>query len=201
MIRPSYFSHLRQGNRSCQQQPVKLLLPAPSGAAIPMPFPRNPEEAMTPFLVVGALLTPAQLTCPFPVHQAGRVATGTPITHSFTVRNAGRAAVELLRVKAACGCLQTSLPVNWLYPGEQTVLKVSVNTVTQPGGAGTWRATVYYRHKGEERELPLAVQATLVPVLTIRPAALRFTVSGPMQGRFTLVEHHELPVTITAVAA
>lgn len=135
----------------------------------------------------------AELACAEAVHSAGRVNSGTSLRHAFTLVNRGKAAVELLEVKPACGCLRPEVSAATAGPGEPITLTVHINTVTQPAGPNTWRTRVSYRAGGEPRELELAVRADVVPVVQIQPATVVLHAAGPISHQFKLLDRREKP--------
>ena len=71
--------------------------------------------------------------------------------------------------------------------------------MTQPDGPRQWRVTLGYREDGQERELVLAVLATVRSELLLEPAALVLNTETACRHNSTLTERRPLPLTIAAL--
>ncbi len=141
------------------------------------------------------LIARADLVCPAPDHDAGAARTGTRLTHTFALQNTGTAPVEILGVKAGCGCTSAVPAKTRIAPGETTTLRMEVGTVTQAAGPNAWRADV--RHAGGV--LSLVMRATLEADVRISPANLVLA-AGVAGHPFTLTELRAAPMTLRAVS-
>jgi hypothetical protein len=151
------------------------------------------------FLTAGAAR--AELVCSLPTHAAGEVRGGTALAHSFTLVNRGSAVIEITEVKPGCGCLRPTLERVRFAPGEQGALRIEVNTVTQPAGPNTWKATVRYREGGRDGELTLYVTARLTAEVHIRPASLVLHTATSLAHSFTLIERRPTPLELRSAAS
>jgi hypothetical protein len=138
----------------------------------------------------------ADLASPEPTHQAGEVRGGVVLTHRFTIVNRGPGPIEVLEVKAGCGCLRPQLDRTRFQPNEQGELVLQVHTVTQPEGPNTWGVLVRYRLGDAVQELPLQLCASIVPEVSIRPANLLLVTDATLGHELTLTERRERPLTI-----
>ena len=100
----------------------------------------------------------AELVCPESTATLGQVASGSVLTHRFTLFNRGSHPIEVTEVKPGCGCLRPRLDRPTIRPGEQTSLMLEINTLTQAPGPNLWRAVVHYRENKQPAELTLAVR-------------------------------------------
>jgi hypothetical protein len=112
------------------------------------------------------------LDCAEPTLRAGEVRCGTPLTHDFHLVNHGAQPLEITDVRTTCGCLAPQLDRRQLPPGAEAVLRVEVNTLTQPAGAHTWVARVSYKVEDRSGELALVVGAKIVSEISVLPPAL-----------------------------
>lgn len=159
---------------------------------------------MTRFAVALALFAGAaraELICPQPRFDAGRLRTGVSLRHRFVLANRGKETIRIVEVKPGCGCLKPALDRDVLAPGEEASVSVEVGTVTQAEGKNSWRVLVRYREGRAEGELPLHVEADLVADVSIRPAALLLHTSTAIGHTLTLVERRETPLTVRAASS
>jgi hypothetical protein len=142
----------------------------------------------------------AGLICDAPSHQAGAARTGKPLTHEFVLRNDGRVPLDIVRVRAGCGCVGAMPAKTRLAPGEQTTLRMTVNTVTQAVGANGWSSIVHYRQGEQEGELRLSILATLQADVSLSPAALVLHAGAGIGHSFTLTERRAEPMKLRFVS-
>jgi hypothetical protein len=141
----------------------------------------------------------AELTCAQPVFEAGTVRSGVPLAHRFRLVNRGPADVEVREVRPGCGCLRSELSKHVLRPGEEALLNVEINTLTQAPGPNRWRAVVHYRCTQVEHELPLDVTAAVVREVSVRPANLLVYTDAEIGHEFTLTDRRARPLAVRAV--
>ena len=104
------------------------------------------------------------------VIDGGTARTGPPLTASLTLTHRGeQGTVTVTAVEASCGCTAPTLTSRRLRPGDATDFAISVNTLTQPAGVHTWKATLRYcftpddpQAKPQDFDATLAVKADLV---------------------------------------
>jgi len=72
-----------------------------------------------------AMGTP-EITVDQPDYDFGSVGLGYMVKHTFTLRNTGDETLEIVYVRASCGCTTTALPTTSLAPGESVPLEVLV---------------------------------------------------------------------------
>ena len=151
-------------------------------------------------LVLGA--TPAgPLVADPPVADRGEVRTGPPLVQSFTVTHRGTA--DVLRItgaEASCGCLKPVVSRTELNPGEQAAVTLTVNTLTQPAGPNTWRATVRYQVGEAEGALDVVVSARLVAEVTVTPPALAFSTAAAAAQTLSVTDRRPTPLTVVSAA-
>ena len=74
---------------------------------------------------IAAMGTP-EITVNQPEYDFGSVGLGYMVKHTFTLQNTGDAMLEIVYVRASCGCTTTALPTTSLAPGESMPLEVLV---------------------------------------------------------------------------
>ena len=72
-----------------------------------------------------AMGTP-KITVDQPVYDFGSIGLGYMIKHTFILQNTGNQTLEIVYVRASCGCATTELSTNRLAPGESVPLEVLV---------------------------------------------------------------------------
>ena len=61
-----------------------------------------------------------------PVHDYGSIGQGYMVKHTFVLQNTGDQMLEIVRVRASCGCTTTELSTDRLAPGASVPLEVLV---------------------------------------------------------------------------
>jgi hypothetical protein len=151
-------------------------------------------------LVAGsATPTRAELVCEEAQVTLGAVKAGPPLCHRFTFVNRSRETVEITQVQPSCGCLKPKLAEKRLRPGESGVLVLEVNTLTSPAGPNAWRVQLFYSCGGKLCDLTLALRATVVTEITMRPAALVLQTETSVSSTITLTDGRPTPLTPTGV--
>jgi len=63
----------------------------------------------------------------------GKVMPDTKPSHMFIITNGGNEDLIIERVRSSCGCVQTSISTNRIFPGKSAELKATFNTVGYEG--------------------------------------------------------------------
>jgi hypothetical protein len=143
----------------------------------------------------------ADLECAQPVVEKGEVRSGIPLSHSFTLVNSGHEVIDVTDVRPSCGCLAPKLQRRHFQPGESGTLLLEVNTLTQPPGANSWRATIHYKTAGEERELPVYIAARVVTEISVEPPSLAIYTDSSIGHEVTVIDRRTEPLIVRAVVA
>lgn len=56
-----------------------------------------------------------------------------PVTHTFVVKNSGKAPLVITRVAASCGCTKPEFETEPIAPGKESKIKVTYNPAGRPG--------------------------------------------------------------------
>jgi hypothetical protein len=150
----------------------------------------------------------AALECAAPTLRAGEVRTGTHLAHDFHLVNRGTGPIDITDVRTTCGCLALRLDRRQLPPGAEAVLRIEVNTLTQPAGSHTWMAHVCYKEEDRPGELALVMGAKIVSEISVLPPALTLFIqanatpqaAGASLGHaISVIDRRPRPLAITAV--
>lgn len=106
-----------------------------------------------------------------PVHEAGTVAKGDKINHSFTIRNEGQATLEITDVQPACGCTVAEFDRE-IAPGEEGTVRAVLDTSTFDGPIA--KSIAVLTNDSVNPKLNLSVRAKVEPYLFVKPGYARF---------------------------
>jgi hypothetical protein len=155
--------------------------------------------------IIAALLlgaTPAgPLTAANPVADRGEFRTGPQLAQVFELRHAGPAGdIVITNVETGCGCLKPTLTRTVLHPGDRAELTLTVNTLTQPPGANTWRAVVHYRTDSRNFDLELRLTAKLIREISVTPPMLAVSTAGAATQSITVTDRRAAPLAVRTAA-
>lgn len=140
------------------------------------------------------------------VIDGGTARTGPPLTASLTLTHRGeQGTVTVTAVEASCGCTAPTLTSRRLRPGDATDFAISVNTLTQPAGVHTWKATLRYcftpddpQAKPQDFDATLAVKADLVREVSVTPPMLAISTATEARQTLAVSDVRAKPLTIRA---
>lgn len=141
----------------------------------------------------------AELECAQPMVEKGEIRSGIPLSHRFAFINRGPEAVEITDVRPSCGCLAPKLEKHHFQPSESGELLLEVNTLTQPAGANTWRATIRYKAGEREHELPLYICARVVAEISVEPPSLAIYTDASISHEINVIDRRTEPLIVRAV--
>jgi hypothetical protein len=139
----------------------------------------------------------ADLETTTPILNLGDIRGGMPLQVTFPLVNRGEAAITILEIKRGCDCLTPQLDKRLLQPGDKTTLSMAVRTLGHAEGPHAWTASVRYRMGDAERELPLAIRATIKNDVTVQPAACALFVESTLRQEVTLTDRRQPRLTVT----
>jgi hypothetical protein len=134
-----------------------------------------------------------------PTADAGIVRTGTSLRQRFEFVNRGTNAVEILDLRASCGCLTPRLEKRVFVPGEKGTLLLEVNTLTQPAGKHSWNVQVQYRDRDRVQQTQALLTAQLLTEVSVQPAALVIYTDAAVSHELLLSDVRPKPLTVTEV--
>jgi hypothetical protein len=158
---------------------------------------------MMAFACVGIFATGARGDLRFrePVMDLGEVRTGPPVAQRFAFANQGTHTIEITELRASCGCLTPHLAKLNYSAGEEGVVELEINTLSQAPGPHTWSVRVHYRSEGVHYETTLQLRARLISEVVVQPAALIVYADQVAKHEVTLTDLRARPLSITEVRA
>lgn len=196
---------------------VAVSAPAPtpsSASSAPRPEANSPAPGEGQSLIPGALLEPQQSTpdvfkgnpedgphavYPELVYEAGTVEAGTELTHTFRVKNTGKADLLIHQVKPGCGCTISDF-TKVVPPGQEGRIILTVKTEGMRGAIQK-SATVHSNDPANPM-VTLSIKGTVKQLIDILPAPyinIRVSQGQPVEGTVTLVNNDRTPLHILEV--
>ncbi|MEN8191490.1 MAG: DUF1573 domain-containing protein [Bacteroidota bacterium] len=80
----------------------------------------------------------------------GTIVEGAIVSHEFYITNEGTSELNIMKVKASCGCTVAKPKEDKLEPGESTILKVTFNSTHKRGKRKNY-VTIYTNDKTNEK--------------------------------------------------
>jgi len=95
------------------------------------------------------------------VYDFGVVVEGEPVSYVFIIENRGDEVLNILDVRASCGCTTTSLAVSVLEPGDEVRLGVKLSTAGY-GGVQVTKKVYVESNDSEKPQIVLRLVGTVV---------------------------------------
>jgi hypothetical protein len=157
--------------------------------------------ALAVFLCIGGSALRAAQNGPkavFPetVYDAGPVNAGTEITHTFRVKNAGKANLSIEAVKPSCGCAVADF-TKVVPPGQEGKITLTVKTDDFRGPIEK-TATVQSNDPAAQT-MVLTIKSTVRQLIEVLPSPfinVQVNRGQPAEGGVTLVNHDKAPLQI-----
>jgi Protein of unknown function (DUF1573) len=136
----------------------------------------------------------------------GEVRTGPMLVERFTVKHTGsEGIIRITAVDSACGCAKPTMAKTELSPGESTQVTVTVQTLTQPAGAQSWKTKIRYEHHTTlattSAELELKLCATLVREISVTPPQIAISTTGRSEQKLTVTDSRAKPLKVLRASA
>ncbi|HOK88900.1 MAG TPA: DUF1573 domain-containing protein [Candidatus Hydrogenedentes bacterium] len=157
-----------------EQPPVT---PSPAPAAPPA----TPEKSASP-QNASAQATPAsqpasgggkpKIVCDEPTFNFGERDADTDVEHTFILRNAGDATLEITEVKPGCGCTTANLETRTLAPGQQVKLAAKLSLKGRQGLQT--KPIMVMSNDPETPSLQLTLTGTAIPAIEVDPPMVNF---------------------------
>jgi hypothetical protein len=133
------------------------------------------------------------------IHDAGTVEAGTDLTHTFKIKNVGKADLLIEQVKPTCGCILTEF-TEIIPPGQEGQVILSTKT---PILRSTVQATAWiYTNDPAHKAVLLGVKAITHPLIEVLPApslSMQVKKGEAAVGTLTLVNRDTSPLKIEAL--
>lgn len=116
-----------------------------------------------------------RIELPETTHDFGTVTEGDKVSHTFTVKNTGKAPLVIKRVRSSCGCTAAVTKEKEVPPGGTTEISVTFNT---RGRVGPNRKTITIQSNDEKNpNAKLEIKAMIERLLAFQPTIVRLNVS------------------------
>ncbi|MEM7103759.1 MAG: DUF1573 domain-containing protein [Bacteroidota bacterium] len=92
-------------------------------------------------------------------HNFGEIPQGTPVTHSFTIKNLQADPLLIDNVRTTCGCTAPSWTKDPILPGEETTIEISFNAAKE----GKFNKVVKVYLSGQKEPEFLIIQGEVLP--------------------------------------
>lgn len=136
-----------------------------------------------------------------PIADAGNVRAGTPLRFPFTFVNEGPQAVDIMSLRASCGCLRPRVDHRTWQPGEKGEVSLEVHTLGLNAGPHTWRLYVNYQIGETTYEAALQLTGNVITEVSVQPAAVMVFADATVGHEILLTDLREHPLTISALQA
>jgi Protein of unknown function (DUF1573) len=130
---------------------------------------------------------------------AGMVPTGSQLVHHFHFVNDGPEKIVITAVRTSCGCLAPKLSRKEYLPGDEGVLDLEVNTLTQSPGPRIWTAHVGYLLGMAAREQQVELRARMTAQVSVQPAALVVQAARAAQHKIVLTDRRPKHLSVVGV--
>jgi hypothetical protein len=134
-----------------------------------------------------------------PAADVGEAHSGAPLVHRFAFVNRGPAPVEIVEVRASCGCLTPRLTQRVYQPGESGTLLLEVHTLSQEEGPHTWTCQVTCQSAGRRFDVPLQMSGRIIAEVTVRPAVLTVFADSAVGHELVLTDRRPRPLNVTGL--
>jgi len=131
----------------------------------------NGQDSEQPEARADALVIGPKIRIDHPRHDFGRVTEGDKLRHVFTVTNDGDAPLVIEKVTTSCGCTAAVVKEKTVSPGDQTEVKVEVDTNNRPGSQH--KTASVFTNDPTTPQVRLDIQAEVIPQLAFEPRFAR----------------------------
>lgn len=121
----------------------------------------------------------------------GSVPRGAVLTHAFTLANQTDGPVQIVGVRASCGCTSGRITSQMIPPGGQGVVEAVMDTTQFTGRKATKLYVKVQDRRGRRAEVTLDVAATIQSHVVVRPGVVDFgaIASGTPQQKDVRIAH------------
>lgn len=113
-----------------------------------------------------------RIVCDEPTHDFGEAVSSSLVEHDYVVRNAGDTSLEILSVRASCGCTAVNASQNLVRPGETATIHARLDL---SGRSGLQMKTITVTcNDPQNPSFQLVLRGTAVRPLTANPPAVYF---------------------------
>ena len=160
------------------------------------PLAGFPQETVAP-----EARTPApRIACDQPVYEFGEVDSTKVVEHTFVIRNDGDVSLEILGVRATCGCTATDVSTRFIAPGETAEIKAKLNLQGRQGRQR--KAIMVQSNDPQNPTLTLYFDGTALMAVQANPRQIffgRITPEAVVTGVVDLVFAGQRPINLLKV--
>lgn len=171
--------------------PLPALRPSPRCATFPPMKLLHPSRLRAVAFLLAAVspvLSPAdpKLVCEAPTHDFGEAVSPSIVEHDYILRNDGDTSLEILSVRASCGCTAVNASQNIVPPGQTASIHARLDLA---GRTGLQMKTISVTSNDPQSpSLQLVLRGTAVPPFSLNPPALYFGRLDSAEGRVRTLE-------------
>ena len=162
-------------------------------------FRAGMSQGLTTLLILTAPRAYADVRFAETAVDVGEVRSGAPLTHRFAFVNEGPEEVEILGLRASCGCVKPRLEQRKFAPGENSALVLDVHTLGEAAGDHLWQLNVSYRSGRTAHEATLDLRGRVITEIVVQPPALTLFTTGNLAHQLTLTDLRDRPLTVVGV--
>jgi Protein of unknown function (DUF1573)/Flagellar-associated PapD-like len=107
-----------------------------------------------------------------PVYDFGTAPEGTPVRHTFKIKNVGKGELVIGSVRTTCGCTAAAPTRHRLGPGEEAAIAVKLDTRFEKGHQA--RTITAYTNDPEHPEASMTIEGTVKQLAAATPAQVAF---------------------------
>ncbi len=131
--------------------------------------------------------------------EAGRIRAGQVHEFKFAFTNEGVTPIDLVGVKAGCGCIKASLEPSRVDAGQKGCCLIQLNSLGASQGLNVWQVEINYRRDEQDCKAVLMIRAEAVREIVVQPPELRVHSDGPTTHEFTVSDLRPRGLQIKAV--
>jgi predicted double-glycine peptidase len=166
---------------------------------------RNPKDGVLPktptSLAAGGPVPRAQFRTLY--HDLGEIQdAGSPIQLTFTVVNAGQAALRIFDVKVDCSCITTDFPLNDIQPGDKGRINLTYTSSANMIRGAFLKSAVVKTNDPVTPSISLAIAGNSFKTIELKPNILHFSKlprSQPVTKLIRVQNHGDIPLQIEGV--
>jgi len=113
-----------------------------------------------------------KIVCDEPTYNFGERDADTDVEHTFILRNAGDATLEITEVKPGCGCTTAQLETRTLAPGQEVKLAAKLSLKGRQGLQT--KPIMVMSNDPETPTLQLTLTGTAIPAIEVDPSMVNF---------------------------
>ena len=150
-------------------------------------------------LLVASADARADLRFAQPIADVGQVRAGAPLRYPFAFVNEGPQPVDIMSLRASCGCLKPKVDHRTWQPGDKGEVSLEVHTLGLSSGLHTWRLFVNYQIGDVTYEAALQLTGNVLTEVSVSPANVTVFAESAVGHDILLTDLRETPLTISAL--